>query len=163
MNGKTLNLFIVDDNKLSLLSLKKSLNNRFGSILNISTFTTGKSALAYVDQDTSLVILDYNLDGEKGNEVLKDIKQINPTTKVIMLSSNEDVAIAIESFRNGATDYVVKGNKAWEKLVNHIYKKIVEPIRNMGREYSLKKLTKIFVGIFISMGILAMLLFIWIK
>ncbi len=154
MNGKTINLFIIDDNKLSLLGLKNSLNDRFGSILHISTFTSGKSAMEYIDKNTSIVILDYYLEGENGNEVLNSIKKINPKTEVIMLSSNEDMVVAIDSFRKGAKDYLVKGGGAFKKLVPLIYHKITEPIRKMGQEYGLKKLIAIFISVFAVMALI---------
>ena len=33
-----------------------------------------------------------------------------------MLSSNEDIVLAIDTFRNGATDYVIKGNGSLKKI-----------------------------------------------
>ncbi len=75
-----------------------------------------------------------------------------------MLSSNEGIGIAIESFRKGATDYVVKGEKAWRKLIPHIYRIIAEPIRKMGKEYGLGKFSLIFLCTFISVGIIAYIL-----
>ena len=153
MEAQKLNLFIVDDNKLMVAELRIYLNGRFGNILNISTFYTGKSALEKIDKDTSIVILDYFLDGENGNDVLKSIKDINPNTEVIMLSSNENVAIAIESIQKGASEYLVKGDRAWRKLIPLIYHTITEPIRRMGREYGLPKFIFIMLAVFVLMGL----------
>ena len=159
MNGEALNLFIVDDNKLSLLGLHESLKNHFGDALIISTFISGKSALECVNKNTSIVILDYLLEGENGNEILEAIKKINPKTEVIMLSSSENLVVAIESFRKGATDYVVKGGTAWGKLIPHVYHKITEPIRKMGREYGVKKFISIFIIVFVLMALLVAILY----
>ena len=133
MEARRTNIFIVDDNKLMVMALKQYLQKRFGESVNISTFFDGESCLQKVDEHTHIVILDYYLDGENktaknGIEVLKSIKEINPKTEVIMLSSNEDISVAIESFRTGATDYVVKGDKAWEKLIALVSKTITETI-----------------------------------
>jgi DNA-binding NtrC family response regulator len=153
MKTQTLNLFIVDDNPLLLLGLQNYLQNRFGTNLNISTFGNGASALQKVDRDTSIVILDYFLEGENGNEVLKSIKKINPETQVIMLSSNEDMGVAIDSFRNGATDYVIKGEKSWKKINSIVYKIITYPIRIMVDEFGINKYIAMFLLTFIAMGL----------
>lgn len=157
MNTQGLNLFIIDDNQLMATGLRIYLNNRFGTNLNISIFNTGASALTEVDANTAIVILDYQLEGENGNDILKSIKKINPNTEVIMLSSNENIATAIESFRNGATDYVVKGEKAWKKVTSLVYGVITYPVRIMVREWGLNKYLALFILTFVVMGILAYL------
>ncbi len=155
MNNQALNLFIVEEDLSIVRDLKSYLSNKFGTYLRISTFYTSEKALQKIDKDTSIVILDYDLDDMNGNEVLSSIKKINPNTEVIMLSSNEHITTAIESFRKGATDYVIKGDKAWKRLVPHIYRIIAEPIRKMGHEYGLGKFSLIFLITFIAAGIIA--------
>lgn len=156
MKTQGMNLFIVDDDQLMVTGLKNYLANRFGTDLNISTFLTGESALEKIDKDTSIVILDYFLNGKNGNEVLRSIKEINPKTEVIMLSCNEDIGIAVESFRGGATDYLIKGRQVWKKLIPHVYRTITEPIRRMVKEYGFSKFTAIFLTTFILMGVIVL-------
>ena len=153
MKAQLLNLFIVDDDPLMLTGLRNFLDNKFGANINISTFSTGDSVLKKVDKSTNIVILDYYLEGKNGNEVLKSIKNINPKTEVIMLSSNEDIVIAIEAFRKGATDYVIKGEKAWNKISSLVYNIITYPIRVLVREFGISKYLAIFLLTFVIMGI----------
>ena len=157
MTTAKLNIFIVDDNKLLVISLKKYLENRFGSGINISTFYDGESCLASINENTHIVILDYFLDSENRNakngvEILKEIKKRNPKIEVIMLSRNEDVAVAIESFRSGAADYVVKGDNSLDKIISLINRTITEPIRNMVREFGVPKFLFFFFLVFIGMA-----------
>src|ERR1041385_2159512 len=151
MKTQTLNLFIVDDNAVMLFGLSSYLQNRFGTNLSISTFTTGHGALEKVDADTNIVILDYFLPGENGNDVLKSIKKINPDTEVIMLSSNEDMGIAIDAFHNGAKDYVLKGEKSWKKITSILYQIISYPVRIMVKEFGINKYIAMFLVTFITM------------
>jgi DNA-binding NtrC family response regulator len=133
--------------------LKHYLQNKFGQHLQVTTFHDGKSCLEKVDKKTDIVILDYFLEGENGLEVLKSIKSINPKTEVIMLSCNEDMGLAIETFRQGAKDYVVKGKGAWNRisrLVKHI---VTEPIRLIVREFGVSKFMATFFLPFVTMGI----------
>jgi DNA-binding NtrC family response regulator len=154
MKNNVINLFIVDDDVLSSTLLKHHLNEKFGANISISTYIDGKSALQKIDKNTSIVILDYFLEGENGNDVLKSIKEINPKTEVIMLSSNENIAIAIESFRKGAKDYVIKGEKASKKITHIVYDIIAYPIRFIVREFGVSKFLAIFLLTFIIMGII---------
>ncbi|TND09401.1 MAG: response regulator receiver protein [Bacteroidetes bacterium] len=153
MKTQGLNLFIVDDNEFMVTALRGYLDKRFGLDLNISIFYTGESALEKVDQDTNIVILDYYLEGENGNEVLKSIKKINPKTEVIMFSSNENIGIAIDAFRNGATDYVVKGEKSWKKITSLVYGIITYPVRILVREFGISKYIAMFLITFVLMGV----------
>jgi len=153
MKTQGLNLFIVDDNKVMVKTMEQYLQNRFGRDVIISTFNDGESCLAKVDKNTNIVILDYFMEGKNGLEVLKSIKAINPETEVIMLSSNENMALAVETFRAGATDYVVKGHNSWEKiskLVNHI---VTAPIRLLVDEFGVSKFMAIFLLTFVLMGV----------
>lgn len=153
MEKQGINLFIVDDNKLLAIDLKHYLQNRFGEDVNISTFNDGDSCIAKIDKNTDVVILDYCMDGKNGLEVLKSIKTINPKTEVIMLSGNEDMAIAIETFRSGAKDYVIKGNGSWKKITKLLQLIITEPIRILVREFGVSKYMAIFLLTFVVMGV----------
>lgn len=157
MTNPKLNIFIVDDNKLLVSSVKKYLDDRFVASINISTFFDGESCLRNINERTHIVILDYFLDGENSNskngvEILKEIKKKNAKTEVIMLSRNEDVAVAIESFRAGASEYVVKGDNSLDKLISFINRTITEPIRIMVREFGVPKFLTLFLFVFIGMA-----------
>lgn len=152
MNTQHNRLFIVDDNPLLVADLRIYLESTFGETLTITTFNSGESALKKVNKDTNIVILDYHLPGENGNEILKSIKLINPKTEVIMLTSNEDVKTAIDAFRNGATDYVIKGVKADKKIRSLIYNILAYPIRVLAREFGISKYVAIFILTFVSVG-----------
>ncbi len=153
MNSNNHRLFIIDDNQLLVADLRIYLESVFGETLTISTFNSGESALAKVDNETHIVILDYDLPGENGNEILKSIKAINPKTEVIMLTTNEDIKTAIDAFRNGAADYVIKGAKAEKKIQSLIYRILTYPIHLLTREFKVSKYVAIFILTFISMGL----------
>jgi len=153
MKTQALNLYIVDDNLLMAAGLRNYLVTKFGSNLNISTFLTGASVLEKIDKHTNIVILDYFLENENGNDVLKSIKSINPATEVIMLSSNQDMGIAIDAFRKGAKDYVVKGEKSWLTLYSLVYSIITYPVRIMVKEFGVSKFLAIFLLTFLLTGL----------
>ena len=157
MNMQGLNLFIIDDDKLMASGLKHYLERRFGKDLIISTFSTGESALKKINKDTHMVILDYFLENENGNDVLMSIKKTNPETEVIMLSSNEDMGVAIDSFRKGASDFVVKGEDSGNKITSFILRIFMYPVEVLVKEFAISKYLAMFLLTFAGVGIAAYL------
>jgi DNA-binding NarL/FixJ family response regulator len=153
METQGTNLFIVDDNLLSATDLKHYLQNRFGKDIIVTIFENGESCLLKVNNDTHIVILDYFLEGKNGLEILKSIKKINPATEVIMLSGNEDMGLAIETFRAGAKDYVIKGSSSWKRISKLVSNILLAPIKVIVREFGVSKFAAIFLTTFISVGI----------
>lgn len=157
METQALNLFIVDDNKSMVVALKHYIQSKFGKGVNISTFYDGESCIKEIKNNTDFVILDYFLEGKNGLEVLKEIKDINPKTEVIMLSSNNDIDLVIKSLKSGAADYVVKGPTAWKRLTTLISDVVNAPIRLIVREFGVSKFMAIFLMTFITMGVIVAL------
>ncbi len=68
-----------------------------------------EDALPTVENDKpDVVLLDLKMPGVDGIEVLKAIKQFDPTIGVIILSGHGDREIADEGIRAGAFDYIMK-------------------------------------------------------
>lgn len=145
-------LFIVDDDNIMAQSLEKHISKKFGNIFNVSVFNSGALALKNLNAQTGMVILDYKLKGENGNEVLKAIKLKNPKTEVVMLTSNEDIYVAIESFKKGVLDYIIKNNQAWKKINSTILTMLMYPVNILIREFGVNKYLAIFLLVFLVMG-----------
>lgn len=58
--------------------------------------------------DVDLIILDINMPRMNGVEVLKDVKKIDESIAVIMVTANEQVSLAADALRSGAFGYVPK-------------------------------------------------------
>jgi len=75
----------------------------------VEAASSGRDALAAVRrQRPNLVLLDLRMDGMDGLETLAALKQIDAGLPVIMVTANEDAAVARETLRLGAFDYVAK-------------------------------------------------------
>lgn len=75
----------------------------------IATAQNGAEALEAVGRERpDLVLLDVRMPGMDGVEVLKRLRTIEPGLAVIMVTANEDVALARETLKIGAFDYVAK-------------------------------------------------------
>jgi DNA-binding NtrC family response regulator len=98
-------LLIVDDEPLIL----EVLTEHFKTDYDVETALNGADALgAILRARPDVVMLDINMPRMNGVEVLKDIKQIDESIAVIMVTANEQVAMAADALRNGAFGYVPK-------------------------------------------------------
>ncbi len=121
---KAISLFIVDDNKLFALSLKGFIETAFEYLkIDIHIFHTGESCMdSLVEMNPDLVILDFELNSHSpmaanGLIVLEFIKRNNKDSRVIMLTSNSHIDLALSSFHHGVTDYIVKSEINFRKII----------------------------------------------
>lgn len=145
MEEQKQNLYILEDNSLSSASLKNFLNKRFNQTLNISIFIDGESLLKKIDAETAIVILDYDLKGERAEKLVLDIKLININTEVIVLSSDDEIGTAIDAFRKGAKSYVLKGKGDLKRIHSIVYRIMYYPVKIMQRFFGFKELVAIFI------------------
>jgi len=104
---------IVDDNQSFSLILSDYLLDECN--LHSKKYTNGNDFLSeYKPGDDRIIILDYDFgkdNGPNGLVILKRIKEINPIARVIMVSGQDNLEVAIETMRQGAVDYFIKTNK----------------------------------------------------
>lgn len=119
-------IFLVDDDQMYL----KALENEFKKNGNfeIMTFDTGEECLNNLHLNPDIVVLDYFLNGEKkesvnGFNILIKIKELNPNIQVIILSSYENVDIAVNCIKYDAFNFIVKNETAFVRL-KHTIKQI---------------------------------------
>jgi len=75
----------------------------------VQTAGSGAEALTAVrDGRADLVLLDVRMPGLDGVQVLRRIREFDGHVPVIMVTANEDVALAKETLKLGAFDYVAK-------------------------------------------------------
>ncbi len=154
MTNQTQNLFLVEDNQENSLKLHQFLDKRFGSIYNILTFTNAVQALSKVDKNTSVIVLDYDYYGDEGNKIVNFIKNINEKTKVIILANNDDISSEIESYQNGADEFLIKDKSLKKKLNASIFDIISYPANYLQQRYSVSQAFIYFVFLFIIFSII---------
>ena len=76
---------------------------------NVRTAENGNEALRlFRELNPPVVLTDIKMPGMDGIELLRKIKFENPETEVIMITGHGDMALAIESLKNEATDFITK-------------------------------------------------------
>src|SRR3984957_4139398 len=74
-------------------------------------------ALASLDRETpSLVLLDLNLPDSRGADTFRKIREKAPNVPVVVLSSQDDEALAIKAVNHGVQDYLIKGDITSKRL-----------------------------------------------
>lgn len=118
--SKTKKIFVVDDDEMLSMALEDYLERN--SDHEIHLFTTGEECLEHLTEEPDIIILDYNLnsvkkDAANGLVILEAIKKMNDNVKVVMLSSQQASWIILQTISQGATEYVVKDESAFEKIL----------------------------------------------
>lgn len=139
-----------------MTKLREHLNHRFGKVLNIYTYRSGRTALQEIDANTRIVILDNCLDGESEADVKKSIKLKNPDTEVITLSSSEDIANAVGNYCE-MTPTPLQQKKMLARISQRIYKIVTYPIYLMVREFGVSKFVAIFLLSWLTVGIVTVI------
>jgi DNA-binding NtrC family response regulator len=112
-------LFLVDDDAVFMNNLEKELLET--ADFEILTFSTGELCLENINQNPDIIILDYelnavNLDAMNGIDILDEILAFNPAIPVIMLSSQDEINVAVNCMHHDAFDYVVKSETSFLRL-----------------------------------------------
>jgi DNA-binding NtrC family response regulator len=98
-------ILVVDDEPLIRWSLVNRLKEEGYRTLEAAT---ANEAVSQHRDGADLVLLDYHLPDANGLQVLKQIKETDPDTLVIMLTANTEVGVAVESMKGGAFHYANK-------------------------------------------------------
>lgn len=67
-----------------------------------------EAVLAMKDSPADIAILDIKMPKKDGLETLKELKKVNPSSKIIIATGYKSVDIAQEALNLGASDYIVK-------------------------------------------------------
>ena len=117
-------ILIVDDDQAVAKSITGILElNGF----NVHTVSSGFAAIEELhNNDYELVLLDLNMPGMHGEEVLDLINSYKIDTNVIVVSGESEIRKAIHVLKNGAKDFIRKPYSADELLfsINNVLEKI---------------------------------------
>ena len=103
-------ILIVDDEAFIRENLERILSEEGYRPFSMDN---GDDALKQVsEEDIDLVFLDLNLGNQSGLDVLRAIKEIDPSILVIIITGYGTVESAVEALKLGAYDYIKKPFKA---------------------------------------------------
>jgi len=99
-------ILVVDDEYLIRWSLQQSLVEQGYEVLLAASAEEG---LALIDRESpDLVLLDIQLPGMSGMDLLLSIREQRPECTVIMVTATSDLSVAVKAMKDGAFDYIPK-------------------------------------------------------
>lgn len=107
-NRSGLKVFIVDDDDFS--------SNMYGQFLkhngfpNVDIINEGEKCVAKLNERPDIIFLDHQMTDMSGMETLQKIKKYDPHIKVVIVSGQENIRMAVSFIKQGAFDYIVKGD-----------------------------------------------------
>jgi DNA-binding NtrC family response regulator len=104
-DGARSRVLVVDDEQDIIDILREHLSKTF----DVDTATDGRTALSAVRANPpDVMFLDIHMPGVNGVDVLKSVKELDPTIAVLMVTANTDNTLAAEALERGAFSYVPK-------------------------------------------------------
>jgi len=103
---KAKSVLIVDDEKNIRLTLSQALE-----VLEVETDTAanGEEALAKLkEKEFGLILLDLKMPGMDGMEVLRQVSEMRPDIRIIIITAYGTVESAVEAIKLGAADFIQK-------------------------------------------------------
>lgn len=123
-----ISVYVVDDHDIVLTGMQAILQSS-PDITLVGSATDGVQALRDIRRlRPQVVLLDLQLPGLPGLEILRQIQEDQIPTRVLVYSMYSDISYVAEALRYGATSYLTKGAPSGE-IVEAIYQTAV------GRRY----------------------------
>lgn len=125
MSDRQLSVLLVEDNPADarqvrvLLAEAGQTDEPFGfDVQPVDRLEAARDALAKGKPD--VILLDLSLPDAHGVEVVRKVRQMAPSTPIVVMSGLADTKVAIEAVHEGAEDYLVKGMVESQLLVRAI-------------------------------------------
>jgi DNA-binding NtrC family response regulator len=113
-------IFIVEDDPWygEILEYHLSLNPDY----QITRFQTGKELLANLHLQPDLITIDFSLPDFTGDKLFSKVQASNDQIPVVVISGQEEIAIAVQLLKMGVTDYLIKDENTKDLLWNAVIK-----------------------------------------
>jgi diguanylate cyclase (GGDEF)-like protein/PAS domain S-box-containing protein len=110
--------------------------SHFFELAHVESVSDAEKYLATYSVD--IVLLDLGLADSQGIEAVRQVRAAAPRVSIVLLSSADGEAIAVQAIREGAQDYLIKGQieprELTRALLNSAERKIIEEIQFIEKE-----------------------------
>lgn len=106
MNSDGRTLLIVEDDTALRDRLVRAMCDRGFETLGVPDHASALDAAR--QESPELALVDLRLPGESGLAVIRDLKELDPLTVVVVLTGYGSIATAVESMKLGAASYLTK-------------------------------------------------------
>lgn len=123
MNQNSHRILLVEDNLGDVGLLRATLSDVTSSNFAFQLVHVDRlsAALSSLTQDSfDALLLDLSLPDAQGVDTLRRVRQVAPALPIVVLTGLDDDKVALSAMRNGAQDYLVKGQVTSSLLVRSI-------------------------------------------
>ncbi len=110
MDHQTTNVLLIEDNAgdADLVRLRLVEGKSAVSVNCVNRLSDGLASLTR--ETPSVVLLDLNLPDSRGAETFRRVMEHSPNVPVVVLSGQDDEALAVKAVHQGVQDYLLKGD-----------------------------------------------------
>lgn len=112
-------ILIIDDEEKLRTLLGRILESEGFDVLQAGTCKSGLKILE--NHDVQVVLSDVKLPDGNGVDLAGKIKTLHPDAEIILLTAYGNIADGVQAMKNGAFDYIVKGDDN-EKIIPLLYR-----------------------------------------
>ncbi len=106
-NGQPIKVLIVDDSTVMRKIVSQILRSEMYDVCGEAS--NGQEAIEmFKETNPHVITMDINMPIKDGITSLKEILAIDPSAKVVMLTSESEQKMVLEAVQNGAKNYVIK-------------------------------------------------------
>ncbi len=102
------NVLIIDDEEKLRALLKRIVSLEGYKVFDVATIA--KAARLLDEQPIDIILCDVKLPDGNGVDFTKDVKARYPGVEIILLTAYGNIPDGVQAIKNGAFDYIVKGN-----------------------------------------------------
>jgi DNA-binding response OmpR family regulator len=116
MDDQTTRVLLIEDNPgdADLIRLRLVEGQSSVKVDCVNRLSDGLASMT--NEAPSLVLLDLNLPDNHGAETFRRVMKHAPNTPVVVLSGQDDEALAIKAVHQGVQDYLIKGDVTSKQL-----------------------------------------------
>jgi len=115
----SIRVLLVDDQELFRRGVKMVLSA--DEALELEEVDDGDKAIAAVEQNPpDVVLLDVRMPGRSGVDVCAAIKEISPSTGIIMLTASDEETDLYASIKSGASGYLLKDGSTYDQVAEAV-------------------------------------------
>src|SRR5271165_188439 len=116
MDNQTTNVLLIEDNPgdADLVRLRLVEGQSSVHVNCVNRLSEGLASLSL--ETPAVVLLDLNLPDSHGAETFRRIMEHSPNVPVVVLSGQDDEALAMKAVHQGVQDYLIKGNISSKQL-----------------------------------------------
>src|ERR1700722_2970267 len=116
-----INILLIDDTEDTFIMIRSFLRKIDSKRFTIDWASSYENGLDFLKGRThDICLLDYNLGDRSGLQLLEEANKLDYQIPFILLSGNTTQAVDIEAMKNGAVDYLVKGDVNCDSLERSI-------------------------------------------